>query len=273
MQNRKKAPKGFYSAKEAMSVIGIPTSSFYHLVRAGTIKGTVFPGKKEAVYPKQDIDRYARAIQAHIERFSNETFSFSLALKRDLEEIHTLVAANCGGEAHAVPTEIMEAWTRRNPEAIHALRKGSEIVGYVSMFPLPLDTIMRRMSGEYLNRTMPLDDVQPYRPGETIRLYIAEAVVSLSENEHARLGVKLVREITRFLYRLAEQDIRIKEFYAVGTSAFGIQLCRSLGMTPLDLPTGVREDRIPFRLDIAASESPIVVEYRRILHAAQVANL
>lgn len=271
MQNRKKAPAGFYTAKEARTVIGIPTSSFYNLVRAGTIQQTMLPGRKEAVYSKQAIDRYARMINAYIEKMESET-AFYVALKEDLPEIHELIATNGSGVVPPVPESIMEAWLRKNPESIHVLRRGVETMGYVAMFPLPLDTIMKRMRGEYMHRAIPIDDIQPYVPGQTYRLYIADVVVKLDENQQRRLGVKIIREMIRFLHRLAEQDIRIVEIYAVGTSKFGIQLCRSLGMTSLDLPAGVTEKRVPFKLDIAASEAPAVVEYRRILQAAQVAN-
>lgn len=273
MQNRKKAPEGFYSAKEAIATIGIPTSSFYHLVKAGTIKGVVLPGRKEAIYSKSMVDRYARAIASYLEKFNEETMSFGLALAEDIEEIRDLVAANCGGLAHTVPADVMEAWTRKNPQALHVLRRGSEIIGYVSMFPLPLDTILKRMTGEYWNRSLPIDDIQPYIPGESIYFYIAELVVSLNDNQHKRIGTRLIREVARFLQTLAEQDIRIIELYSVGTSAFGIRTAYSLGMKPLDIPEGTRPDRIPFFLDIESSTSPIILEYRRVLQAAQVASL
>lgn len=271
MPNRKTAPVGFYTAKEAIAAIGIPTSSFYNLVRANTIKGTVLPGRKEAVYPKEAIDRYARAIQAHIEKFTRETFSFSIALKEDIPEIRALIATNFK-VVPPIPESIMEAWIRRNPEALHVLRRGDEIVGYIAMFPMPLDTIMRRMRGEILHRAIPIEDILPYIPGENIRLYFADAIVNKEENKQSKLGARLMLEVTRFLYRLAEQNVRVTEIYTVGTTSFGIRLCHSLNMTPLDLETGVREDRIPFKLDIATSNAPMVVEYRKILHATQIAN-
>lgn len=269
LENRKKAPAGFYSAREAIEAIGIPPSSFYHLVRAGTIKGTKLPGKKEAIYPKDAIDRYARAIQAHIERFTRDTFSFGIALKEDLPEIRALIAANFK-VVPPVPESIMEAWIRQNPEALHVLRRGNEIVGYVAMWPMSNDTIMRRMRGEILHRSIPIDDIQPYIPGKSIQIYFADAIVSSEENKQSKLGARLMLEVARFLYRLAEQDIRITEIYTVGTTAYGIRLCRSLNMTPLELETGIREDRIPFVLDIEKSDAPMVVEYRRILHATQI---
>jgi len=269
MHNRKTAPIGFYTAKEAIATIGIPPSSFYKLIKAGTLKATMLPGRKEAVYAKQAIDRYARAINAYIEKLSTET-SFYVALKEDLPEIRDLIASNGSGVVPPVPENILEAWLRKNPESIHVMRRGSETIGYAAMFPLPLDIIMKRMAGEYMHRAIPIDDIQSYIPGQSIRLYVADAVVKLDENKELRMGVRLVRDIMRFIHRLAEQDIRIIEIYAVGTSVFGIQLCRSLRMEQLDLPTGVSEKRIPFKLDIATSTAPAIVEYRRILEAAQV---
>ncbi len=205
MENRKKAPAGMYTAKEAQQKIGVPQSSFYNLVRAGTIKGIVLPGRKEAVYPATEIDRYARAIRAYIDQFNTEKWSFGLALAEDIEEIRALVAAASGGYEHTVPAEVMTAWTRKNPEALHILRRGADIVGYVSMFPLPLETVLKRMSGEYWNRSLPIDDILPYTPGAPIRLYIAEAVVNPQDDPRKRIAARLISEIARYLLDLARQ--------------------------------------------------------------------
>lgn len=264
MPNRKKAPQGFLTAQEAIARIGIPQSSFYRLVRAGTINGVILPGRKEAVYPEPAIDRYARAIQSYIDQYSDKKVYWSLALAEDTPDIRELVAAVSGGYAHTVPTEVMEAWIRKNPQALHVLRQGSEIVGYVSMFPLPLDIIMKRMSGEYWNRSIPIDDIGRFEPtGDPIRLYIAEVAVKQNMPNSRLLGARIISEIEQFLLELAEQGIIVNELYAVGTTAFGIRLCKRLGMMPLDIPEGTREDRVPFRLEITSATSPVVADYRR----------
>lgn len=268
MPNRKTAPAGMYTAQEAQTKIGVPQSSFYNLVRAGTIKGIVLPGRKEAVYPKSEIDRYARAIRAYIDQFNEEKWSFGLALAEDIEEIRALVAAACGGYEHTVPSEVMAAWTRKNPESLHILRRGASIVGYVSMFPLPLETALKRMSGEYWNRSLPIDDIQPYISNQPLRLYIAEAVVNPSEDPHKRVAARLIGEIARYLLGMATQGIVIEEVYAVGTSSFGIRVCRSLGMTALDMPEATREDRVPFVLNVEQSQDKIIAAYRRAVKEA-----
>ena len=111
---------------------------------------------------------------------------------------------------------MLKAWIRRNPQSVHILRKGTEITGYISMFPLPEETLTLRLSGKLLNRTIPVDDVLPFLPNSTMPLYIAEMAVrhspdTLKENEPdpehpdpiaRQLGARLIREAGRFLVNL-----------------------------------------------------------------------
>jgi hypothetical protein len=268
-QSRKHAPEGFYTAKESMALIGIPSSSFYNLVKAGTIKAIMLPGRKEAVYMQQSIDRYARQMQNFLDKLQNE-ISFYVALPSDLPDVHELLKSNGPGVVPPVPVPLMEAWLRRNPECIHIMRRGDRTIGYFVLFPLSREIIMGRMKGELMHRDLPLEAIGRFTPGQPLLLYVADAVVSLAENHRSVLGVRLIREMMRFLHRLAAQGIELEELYTVGTSAYGIKVCRSLGMEPLDLPTGVSEKRIPFRLDVATSTAPDIIEYRRLLRASQL---
>lgn len=255
---RKKAPAGFYTAGEAIQHIGIPPSSFYNLVRAGTLKGVTLPGRKEAYYPMADINRYARAINAYITQFSEEKISFSLAINEDIPEIREVYASVFGGYGHAIPQEIFEAWLRKNPESIHVLRKGAEIVGYIAMFPLPLDTILKRLSGQVRNRTIPIDDVGTFEEqSEPIKLYIAEAVV---KGRSPRYGALLLRETANFLIKLIEQGIVAYEVYALATTTFGNRVCKSLGMEPIEGLPSTGEGRIPYKLSVLKSDKSKLVE-------------
>ncbi len=272
-QNRKKAPEGMYTAQEAITTIGIPSTAFYGLVNAGEIKRIVPPGRREGFYSRVEIDNYARTLQAFSAPYMGEKLDFVPALNEDLRNIHDLVASVSGGEKHAVPVDVLKGWIRRNPQSVHILRKKTEIMGYVSMFPLQMDTLMRRLSGQLLNREIPFDDILTFRPGSTIPLYIAEIAVrhqpeylihnepdpTKHDKQAAELGSKIIREIVHFIADLRKQDVAISGFYAVGTSQFGIEMCRRLGMQPMDLPTGVRENRIPFYLDMEQESKSFLV--------------
>lgn len=279
MPNRKKAPQGMYTAREAIAVIGIPSTNFYSLVDEGTIKRIILPDRKEGYYSKSEVDNYARNLKALQQPYSAETLQFGLALNEDVPAIHALTASVSGGEAHAVPEEVLRAWIRKNPQSIHILRKGTEIVGYISAFSLPEATLDLRLRGRLLSRTIPVDDILPFTPNTTLSLYIAEMAVKhadafIKDNEPdpdkpdpvARLlGARLIRETSHFISHLKKQGITVNELYAVGTSPFGIRMCRDLGMTPMDLPEGVREDRVPFKLDLQQNSRSVIVRRLRIV--------
>jgi hypothetical protein len=261
--NRKKAPPGFLTAQEAMHIINTPSTSFYDLVKEDIIHAVVLPGRSEAFYPIDEVERYRRKLIKAMNSYRNpETYEFGLALKDDIPEIRELVASESGGWDHTVPQQVMEAWLRRNPEALHVLWKGNDIVGYISMFPLPIETVMKRLSGEYWNRTIPIDDIQPFLPKNAYPLYIAEMVAKQEKSENnakspigtKRSGMRLVIETAKLLVQWSVQDITFKEIYAVGTSEEGIHLCQSLGMEPLDME-GKRPGRIPFKLDVVPNEN------------------
>lgn len=277
MQNRKKAPQGMYTAKEAIEAIQIPPSAFYGLVNSGKIEKIIPPGRKEGFYSRGEIDTYARNLKIFNEPYSDEKLDFGLALTSDLAQVHDLTASVSGGQAHAVPTEILKAWIRKNPQSIHILRKGNEIVGYISAFPLTPETLDLRLRGKLLNRTIPIDDIQAFTPNSTISLYIAEMAVkhnpeNIKKNEPdsnnpdvqaKQRGARLIRETAHFVQDLKKQGTTIKSLYAVGTSPFGIEMSKALGMKVANLSEGIRDDRIPFELSIADNSQSILI--RRLL--------
>lgn len=278
MPNRKKAPQGMYTAQEAIAVIGIPSTNFYSLVGERTIKKLVLPDRKEGYYSKSEVDNYARNLKALQQPYNAEKLQFGLALNEDIPAIHTLTASVSGGEAHAVPEEVLRAWIRKNPQSVHILRQGTAILGYISAFSLPEATLDLRLRGRLLNRTIPIDDIVSFTPNTSLALYVAEMAVkhtdtSIKNNEPdpdkpdpvARLlGARLIKEATRFINGLKKQGTTINEVYAVGTSPFGIRMCRDIGMTPIDLPEGVRADRVPFKIDLRQSNQSVIARRLRI---------
>ena len=259
--NRKTAPPGFATAREAMQIINVPSTTFYDLVKDGVIPAVVLPGKSEAIYPLESIEQYRRKVLKAISAYRDaNAYDFGLALKEDIQEIRDLVATESGGWDHTVPQQVMEAWLRRNPEALHILWRGNAIIGYISMFPLSHQTVMKRLSGEYWNRTIPIDDIQPFLPKNEYPLYIAEMVAKHEKNEETgdsiaskRAGMRLVVETAKLIVQWSMQDVTFDKIYAVGTSKEGIHLCKTLGMKPIEMD-GNRPGRVPFELDVIPNQ-------------------
>ena len=266
-KNRKTAPPGFLTAQEAMTAMGVPSTTFYSLVREGIIPNVKLPGRKENVYPLNSVEAYRRSLREAMSPYqSTEVYYFGIALREDIPDIEALVANENGNYEYAVPRDILEAWMRKNPEALHILSKGAGIVGYISMFPLPLETIMKRLSGEYWNRTIPIDDIQPFVAKTPHPLFIAEIVAKkdsdLADSQH--IETQLIAEIAKLLARWAKEGIIFNEIYAVGTSAEKISLYRSLGMQSVDVPDGAQNERVPFKLDLRQNEtSPLAAGHRQ----------
>src|SRR5205823_2041867 len=121
-----------------------------------------------------EIDRYARTLKALSDSYKGEKLDFGLALAEDLPGIREMVASVSGGYHHAVPLDVLKGWIRRNPQSVHVLRRGEEVVGYIAMFPLLEEVLLARLSGQLLNREIPIDEIGQFRSNTTILLYVAE---------------------------------------------------------------------------------------------------
>jgi hypothetical protein len=251
-KNRKTAPSGFLTAQDAMTAMGLPSTTFYNLVKDGVVTGVLLPGRKEKVYPLVDVETYRRALYEATSPYqTNQAYYFGIGLKEDIFFIEALASAENEDYEQSVPRDVLEAWIRKNPEALHVLSKGADLVGYVAMFPLPLEAIMKRLSGAYWSRTIPIDDIQPFVPKMQRPLFIAGIAVKKDDDagEQKRTETQLIDEIAKLLARLAEGGVVFNELYAIGSSEEQIALYRALGMQPLALPEGARENRVPFKLD------------------------
>jgi len=278
MASRKKAPPGMYTAGEAIEIIGIPSTAFYDLVNTGTIKRIIPEGKKEGIYVQSEIDRYARNRKALSAPYAGEKLDFGLALAEDLPAVFDLVASVSGGPNHAVPQEVLKAWIRKNPQSIHVLRRRNEVIGYVSGFILPMETLLLRLDGTLLNREIPIDDIQPFDASIGVPYYIAEMAVKPSQKSlekgkpkpDAQLGSFLITHTANFiLHDLKMQGVMVSELYAVGSSEFGINMCNKLGMHPMTFAKGVRADRMPCKVSMSEISESLL--FNRLLGRAAAA--
>ncbi len=182
----------------------------------------------------------------------NKRFFFDRAQAEDLPAISSLAAGSGLGSRRAVPLDVMEAWMRKNPDVLHVLRRGEELVGYTSILPLPKETIMGAMKGKIAARGIPLDAIQPFTP---LTLYLVETVVKQDMPDKVHVAARLITEIATFLIRLTHQNMWVEELYAVAVTPYGIRACRALGCQEMDLPGAVEAGRIPFTLAIKEGQT------------------
>ena len=258
MAGKKRIPSGLYTASEAIKIIGVSPSTFYKLVNTGKINRVIPEGKREGGYRKQEVNLYVRNRKAMNAPYEMVTLDFGLALAEDLPQVFDLVSRVSDG--HAVPEVVLKAWIRKNPQSVYVLRHKDEVVGYVSGFVLPMETLMLRMDGTRLNAEIPIDDILPIDTPGPVPFYIAEMAVKFSQESirrgkpvpSAQLGKILFEHTFNLIAKdLPKQGCMIGELYAVGSSDFGIKMCKRLGMHPIEgLTKGVRADRMPCKISI-----------------------
>src|SRR5207244_9915390 len=76
--------KNFYTASQAQKRLMLSKSSFFDLVRKGTITKVTLPGKKQGLYPKPLIDNLAATIKTTLAQYERDTSVFELATLDDL---------------------------------------------------------------------------------------------------------------------------------------------------------------------------------------------
>jgi hypothetical protein len=188
-------------------------------------------------------------------------FHFDRAHVEDLPAISSLAAGTVLGSHRAVPLDVKKAWMRKNPEVLHVLRRGDEIVGYVCMLPLSKETVMQALQGKISARAIPLDEIEPFTPSTSLALYIVEAVVKQDMPDKVRVAARFISEIAKFVIHLTQQNMLVEELYAVAVTPSGIRLCRALDFQEMHLPGAVEAGRIPFQLEVKAGQSLAVARW------------
>src|SRR5258707_1114195 len=113
----KRAPDGYYTAKQAIELLGLSRASFYDYVEDGKIKRYVPPLRTEGFYKKKEIDLMAAqiALILHIELSDEEDtlITTRVAKPEDAQGIREVLTEGFGWQSASVEQRL--AWYRVNP--------------------------------------------------------------------------------------------------------------------------------------------------------------
>lgn len=256
--------KNFYTAGEAQERLGLTKSAFFHLVRKGTLKKVVLPGKRQGMYPKSEIDQFAATIKTLIEQYERETSIFELATPDDLP-IEYGIDISLYGRKGTTPLEARYERLEANPEGNYVLRNGGEVVGHIAFYPVEKDYLLQLLENKV--HGIPADKILPWRVGEPLQVLIV--IISVKKgfplDVEKHYGLRLIAGAANVLRKLAERGVIIENVYATSRTINGIKIARKLGMKEqeyLDEP-----GRYRFSLNMQSSDSLLVQEYRQGLAA------
>src|SRR5712692_8072120 len=104
----------YYTASQAIKRLNIPRSTFYYLIKRGEIpEGIIIPLRKQALYPKRDIDKLAEERVRMLEELEHEPkrLAFVVPNREDLEQLREIDLMVFHEETLILPEEQMRRFT------------------------------------------------------------------------------------------------------------------------------------------------------------------
>lgn len=267
MPKQSTAPKGFYTATEAIKKLGMPKSSFYDLVEKGTIKKIVQPGRSEGYYLKAAIDDLAKARELFTLQYATDSATFEKATEQDIQGIYDLTLSLWGALGSA-PYEVRLARYKKNPDIYYVLKYLDIVVGFVVMMPLSKRAVAETMkTGKSGREIITQDDILSFAPGKVIEYLFLEIAVRDGVPKPKQYAMHLISGAARVLEDYAKQGILIKKLFATSNKTDGVGLARKLGFKEIPLPPN--GEKLAFELDTNTSNSPLLREYQKIMKEAK----
>ena len=268
MTKRSNAPKNFYTATEAIERLGMPRNTFFRYVRYGKIKKVVPPGQVEGYYPKNEIDKLARAREAFTIDYASDPSIFRKAEEEDIRGMQKLyedLLRSTGRQGSATYEERLKCF-QKNPEIFYIVEQEGILVGYLGMLPLTKESIEQIMPKSNENvkvSKITSEDVVKFEPGEIDNIFlIMEVRQGLSRSK--QYAARLINEGIEVLENLGRRGIIIKHLYATSSTPDGIRICRGIGFE--ETKSTVYPDILCFRLNMEKSQSSFVKRYQEIVN-------
>jgi hypothetical protein len=167
------------------------------------------------------------------------------------------------------------SWFQHNPEVFHVVARKGEIIGFISLIPLPQDVIDAILRGANPVKTIQIEDVKPFEPGLPLSIYVHNWVVTpegINREQKSYAGAKMLREMARMLWGFGQRGIEISALYTRSNHKDGINISEHLGMEHMEIP-GVTDKpdeeggKRVFRLIASTSQNQLMVRYQQELAA------
>lgn len=261
----KKAPRGYYTAKQARERLGLSESTFGYYVRVGKIKRYIPPLRKEGYYARTEIDRLATEMALFLYA-STDVQAATETRVAAISDVPGIVDVLTSLGWQTISAEARLNRYQVNPLMDYVVLSGGRVVGYVNATPYTDDALADMMSGKKRSWDITLDDILPYERGQTYDVFVGIATRQ-DVAGHVFFAFRLISGFLSFLGELANMGIHIRRMYATSAEPDGQKLCRDLGFVEQPAEPG---DLFPrFMLDLETSESRFAADYRATISSVR----
>lgn len=213
----------YYTAKEAMQILGKPSTSFYREVREGRIPSK---GKRPNMrFPKEAIDALAE-VGAGDEEEDKLTFTLSTIADAWTKQEITLQPYE---DEDAVSFKILLEWRKKNDEISMNVKEANKILGWTTFLPLDETIILDLLNNRMKEKDIPPHSIKRWTEKQiSVYIPIIEVISSEDVERDKEVGAFLLRRTIQWATALMRQ-YDIKNWYAIGVTPEGQAILERLG--------------------------------------------
>ncbi len=217
----------YITAKEAMEILNLPTTTFYREVEAGNIPYKLEKGKKRGMlFPKEAIELHAQLKKRSKKKTVHHAFT-----RATNADIWTAIenATRIYGDEDIIPYKKVLEWREINDEMTMSIKEDGQFVGCTTFIPLDERVIHDLVYDKIREKNIPNWAVKKWTEP---RLSVYIASIAIEESHDISLdrerGMFLLRHTIKWAIMLSHQ-YDIKTWYGIGTTPVGQTILEELG--------------------------------------------
>jgi hypothetical protein len=253
-----KAFRDYYTAGEVKKLLGITDGQLYNYVRYGHLERVMPPGRKQGVYRKEEVDKFALEMSAFLG--SREETKHAVFTKVTRNDVDATLEATREIFKTNPSRAIRLSWVEKNPDVSYQLCLNGSVIGVATLLPVSTEWIEKILTDEVWSEDTPASEVEVYELGKRYHLYaMGVGVLPVFNKWEKRLyGSKLVRGLGEAIIDLGKRGIEIATITARSHTYDGIHLLRHIGFK--QIPSVTKETN--FMVDLMESNIPVAQQYR-----------
>lgn len=252
----------YYTGVEVQKMLGITEPSLRNLVQQKKIRKVTPPGRKNGVYLRNEIDKFAAQWEAFLMAKEPPKTTFRIAKSEDMVAQEKLDTRAIG--AGGMPVETLKAWLEANGETDYHVYHDNDLVAFMNLVPIKREIIEKLLKDEIHWRDIdPKKDIEKFVPGKPVDLYVSGIASEPDVDEDTRRHYMLIllRGAGQALKDLGQRGIIIKHVYGRSQTPTGIAMALHMGMKEYE-PILRKGKLIRFVLDVEKSDKFLANMYR-----------
>lgn len=245
----------YYTGKEVQKMLGITEPSLRNLVNQRKLRKIIPPGRKNGLYLKSDVDRYAEKWFAFLAAEELPQTIFTTGTAEDMDAVYELSKKAIDP---ITPTgAVRRAWLAKNPQSCYVVKYKNEVVAFFQLIPVEHERLMEFIDGKIRGWDITGEDVEEFSPNKPIECFaIVASDPDVDETTRMHYMLVLLRGLATELEKLGEKGIIITTIYATSETPTGIAMAMHLGME--DYPPRLGK-RVRFKLDMEEENSSFLI--------------